>query len=101
VAKNCRNVRVQSDILGNDPRARWLGIASGLWANTPDLNKYRADNKIAIPLTLDGSGELYRAFRVNNVPTVIIADADGRIMRRLEGGEVRDAATLRAAIAGP
>jgi thiol-disulfide isomerase/thioredoxin len=101
VADNCRNVRVQSDILSNDSHTRWLGIASGLWANTSDLDKYRAESKIAIPLTLDGSGELYRTFRVNNVPTVIIANGDGRIVRRIEGAEARDAATLRTAVKGP
>jgi thiol-disulfide isomerase/thioredoxin len=100
VADNCREVRVQSDTLSNDAHARWLGIASGLWANTSDLGKYRAENKIAIPLTLDGSGELYRTFRVNSVPTVIVADRDGRIVRRIEGDGVHDAATLRMAIEG-
>jgi hypothetical protein len=79
---------------------RWLGIASGLWANSEDLRQYRAENKIAIPLTLDASGQVFRAFRVNNVPTVLIADAGGRLVRRIEGNAAQDAAALHTAIKG-
>ena len=81
-----------------DPRVRWLGIASGLWANPDDLREYRAKYQVTIPLTLDASGEVFRAFRVNDVPTVLIADAGGRIVRRIEGSATLDAATLTKAL---
>ncbi|HEV7610964.1 MAG TPA: TlpA disulfide reductase family protein [Steroidobacteraceae bacterium] len=100
VSANCRSVRAQLSDLSADPHVRSLGIASGLWANSQDLRQYRAENKIAIPLTLDASGSVFRAFRVNNVPTVLIADADGRIVRRIEGAPTRNAAALRTAIEG-
>jgi hypothetical protein len=47
---------------------------------------------------LDASGEVFRAFRVNDVPTVLIADAHGRIVRRLEGSATQNAAALRTAV---
>ena len=81
-----------------DPRLRWLGIASGLWANSQDLRQYRTQYKVTIPLTLDASGQVFRAFRVNEVPTVLIADAGGRIVRRIEGSAAQDGAALRTAI---
>ena len=62
---------------------RWIGIASGLWASAEDLRKYRDDYKVGIPLTLDESGALFRAFRVADVPTVLIADAQGKLIRRM------------------
>ncbi len=96
---NCRSARVQISALAGDPRIRWLGIASGLWANTEDLRKYRAENKVTIPLTLDSSGEIFRTFRVNDVPTVLIADTGGRIVRRLDGGAAADDAAVRKALA--
>ena len=99
-AANCRNVREQFTALAADPRVRWLGIASGLWANSEDLRKYRTENKVPIPLTLDASGDVFRAFRVNEVPTVLVADAGGRIVRRIEGSAAHDAAALRAAVDG-
>jgi thiol-disulfide isomerase/thioredoxin len=98
VAANCRNMRTQFSALSKDPRLRWLGIASGLWANSEDLRHYRAEYKVTIPLTLDASGQVFRAFRVNDVPTILIADADGRIVRRIEGSASRDAAALRTAV---
>jgi hypothetical protein len=64
------------------------------------LRQYRAEYKVNIPLTLDASGELFRAFRVNEVPTVLIADASGRIVRRIEGSAAGDAAALRTAVDG-
>lgn len=99
VSANCRSAREQSGALASDSHLRWLGIASGLWANSEDLRKYRAQYKVSIPLTLDASGEAFRAFRVNDVPTVIIADAGGRIVRRIEGDATHDAAALRTALA--
>jgi hypothetical protein len=100
VSANCRSVREQVAALASDPRVRWLGIASGLWANSEDLHKYRDENKMAIPLTLDASGGVFRAFRVNDVPTVLIADAGGRIVRRIEASAAHDAGALRAALDG-
>jgi thiol-disulfide isomerase/thioredoxin len=100
VSANCRKMRMQFSALAGDPRVRWLGIASGLWANSADLRRYRTESQVTIPLTLDSSGELFRAFRVNDVPTVLIADADGRIVRRMEGNAAQDDAALRTAIDG-
>jgi thiol-disulfide isomerase/thioredoxin len=99
VSANCRNTRAQVSDLSKDPRVRWLGIASGLWANADDLRQYRTEYQVTIPLTLDASGEIFRAFRVHDVPTVIIADADGRIVRRIDGSATGDAAVLRTAVA--
>jgi thiol-disulfide isomerase/thioredoxin len=98
VSATCRSAREQFSALSGDPRLRWLGIASGLWANSEDLRHYRAEYKVTIPLTLDASGEVFRAFRVNDVPTVLIADAGGRIVRRIEGSAAQDAAALRTAV---
>lgn len=101
VSTNCRKAREQVRALASDPRVRWLGIASGLWANSEDLRKYQAKYQVAIPLTLDASGEIFRAFRVNDVPTILIADAHGRVVRRMESNAIQDAAALSTAIAPP
>ena len=64
---------------------------------TTRLESYRVAHSIAIPLTLDESGELFRAFGVKSVPAVLIADGQGRIVRRIEGGEAQLSDELRAA----
>ncbi len=45
LAENCRNMRDQMSELAGDPRIRWLGVASGLWADAEDLRKYRQKYK--------------------------------------------------------
>jgi peroxiredoxin len=95
---NCRNMRTQVGALAADPRIRWLGIASGLWANSADLKRYEKKYDVTIPLTLDASGEVFRSFRVNEVPTVLIADSKGRIVRRIDGNAAQDATALRSVI---
>jgi thiol-disulfide isomerase/thioredoxin len=100
VSARCRTAREQIDALSADGGIRWLGIASGLWANRDDLRKYRTQYKVRIPLTLDQSGREFRAFRVNDVPTLVVADAKGKIVRRIDAGTSRDAEALRKAIDG-
>jgi len=96
LSANCRSVREQSDALAKASHARWIGIASGIWATRGELASYRDTNKVAISLTLDDSGAWFRTFRVVTVPTVIVADADGTIRGRLEGA----AAAAPQALAG-
>jgi hypothetical protein len=49
-----------------------------------------------MPLALDASGALFRRFGVMRVPTVLVADADGRVVRRTEGADAGLAAQLQA-----
>jgi len=89
VSANCRSGREQVGALAGEQPVRWLGIASGLWASPEDLREYRTQYKVAIPLTLDESGTLFRAFQVTNVPTLIVADAHGKIIERIEPNDVQ------------
>lgn len=95
VARRCRQVREQIDAsVKARSDIRWLGVASGLWATASDLSDYRARNKISIPLTLDESGAWFRSFGVTNVPTVIIADSQGLLVRRVENFDAQWLAEL-------
>ena len=86
VGVRCRQVREQIDGLARrHPDVRWLGVASGLWAVERELQDYRAEHGVPIPLTLDESGEWFRSFDVRDVPTVLVADADDRLVRRIDG----------------
>lgn len=101
VSANCQHMREQMGELANEHRARWLGIASGLWATRRDLHEYQRKYHVRTPLTLDVSGALFHAFNVNEVPTAIITDAAGRILRRVQGNALDSPTALRSAIAGP
>lgn len=85
-AAACRAVREQIETLKTEyPEVRWIGVASGIWTVPHELALYAQDNKVTLPLALDADGTLFRRFGVLRVPTVIVADASGRIIRRIEG----------------
>jgi thiol-disulfide isomerase/thioredoxin len=97
IATSCRQVREQVDALAKgQPQLRWLGVASGIWATKDELSDYRTKYNTAIPMTLDESGQLFRSFRVMKVPTVLMADAAGRIVGRVEGFDVGLPAQVQA-----
>jgi thiol-disulfide isomerase/thioredoxin len=101
VSRSCRAVREQVQKLATDgPRVHWVGIASGVWTTKDDLSDYRVKYDPEIPLTLDESGALFRRFRIASVPTVLIVNARGKIVRRIEGfdpGLPEELQTLSAA----
>jgi peroxiredoxin len=83
-AAQCRSAREQSEALAKQGNARWIGVASGLWATSEELIKYRDDNHIAIPLSIDETGAMFRAFAVKEVPTLLVIDPKGRLSRRVD-----------------
>ena len=86
MATNCRQVREQVDSLARgDTRVRWIGVASGLWATRDELRDYQTRYETQIPLMLDETGAWFRSFQVTSVPTLLIADPDGRIVKRIVG----------------
>jgi len=83
LAARCRAVREQMTALSRHGSVRWIGISSGLWANRDDLVRWRDEHRVGMPLALDADGALFRRFGVMQVPTVLLADAQGRVVRRL------------------
>jgi hypothetical protein len=92
----CRRMREQLNDLAPHSDARWLGIASGLWASAKDLADYQKEPGTPVPLTLDANGRLFRAFGVRDVPTVVLLDAQGRIAAKLGPNDHGLEAALRA-----
>ncbi len=54
-----------------------------------------------MPLSLDESGALFRAFGVTEVPAALIADERGRIVRIIGGQQIEAPSALRTAINSP
>lgn len=94
-ARRCRRVSELMVRHGRERAARWLGIASGLWATHADLRDYRDARRIPVPLTLDEDGTLFRRFGVRSLPAVVVLGADGRVARRMEG-DALDGGALEA-----
>lgn len=86
LAASCREVREQIAALATrQDKVRWLGVASGLWSTPDELREYEKQYSPGLPLTMDESGAWFRAFDVMRVPTIVIADANGKIAKRIEG----------------
>src|SRR5712675_2110623 len=95
---NCRRMREEVTAVAGAGSARWLGVASGLWATPPDLREYRLKYHVNIPLALDESGALFRAFNVHEVPVALVADGGGRIVLRIEAADLATPSALKSAI---
>jgi thiol-disulfide isomerase/thioredoxin len=99
-ASNCRSAREQLEARAADPQVRLLGVASGLWASAEDLADYRDRYHVTIALSLDESGRLFREFRVTSVPTLLLIDGRGRIVRRMVGAAAAEPQALQTLLAG-
>lgn len=98
MAANCKHLREDLVAMKPDPSIRILGIASGLWASPDDLRDYRKQHGITTPLSLDTSGALFRAFNVNQVPSAIVIDAQGRILQSVAAKEFEHTGGLQRAL---
>ncbi|HKT27131.1 TlpA disulfide reductase family protein [Dyella sp.] len=96
LAASCKAVREQVTSLSRDSPVRWLGIASGLWSGKDDLLAYQREHHLTMPLALDASGTLFRRFRVMHVPTLLLIDAQGHVVRRIEGVDAQLPSKLKA-----
>lgn len=80
-ATACERVRLESEKLAKNKRTEWLGISSPLWTSRDELAGYAKEKHTTIPMVLDQSGEIFRAFGVHNIPTVVMLDARGRVSK--------------------
>jgi hypothetical protein len=84
MAEACRRVREQVEALRSaHAELRWLGISSAIWGTAPALLDYQRDYGTTLPLALDADGRWFRAFGAMTVTTVVLADAEGKIVRRV------------------
>lgn len=91
VAQACGRVREESTRLAKAKGVEWLGVASPIWASDKEVAEYGASKKPGMPLALDKSGEVFGAFSVRDIPSVVLIDAQGKVSRVL-GPDERDLA---------
>ena len=96
-AANCKRMREEVNTLVSAGGVHWVGISSGLWSSAKDLQDYRSSKSMLVPLYLDATGRLFRSFDVRDVPTAIVLDRRGRIVRRVGPTDGNLAAAIRMA----
>jgi thiol-disulfide isomerase/thioredoxin len=93
----CRKVREEAERRRTDGRARWIGIASGLWElGEKDVARYRDHRKVTLPIVFDASGSLFRDFGVRSTPVIMVFGPDGKLSRTID--ESRPGTDLRSAL---
>lgn len=101
-SKACARARVAIEKLAADRGlgVDWVGVAGGPWATAQDLADYRKNHKITIPLALDTAGSLFRAFGIRDIPTIVLIDNAGKIVRIISPAEADLDRAVRATKAG-
>lgn len=79
----CRRVRQDSARLARQAGADWVGISSAVWTSAAELDDYRRDHRITMPLSLDDTGAAFAAFGIRRIPSVVLLDARGVVARIL------------------
>lgn len=92
MAANCARARKQVETLAKNSDYEWYGISSNLWVNRDEVKAYRQETNTRLPLAYDGNGELFRAFSVRDIPTVILIDKAGTV-KKIIGPDTQDIAT--------
>jgi len=87
-AAACERVRLQTERLAQHRNVEWIGISSPLWTSHDELAAYAKEKHTSIPLALDQNGAIFRAFGVRQIPTVVMVDAQGRVSKIMESGDV-------------
>lgn len=95
-SKACLRVRLDVEKLLGQGEVEWLGISSGLWATNEDLQDYQNTTKTQLPLALDANDELFRAFGIRDIPSVVLLDANGRVSKVLGPQDIQLSDAVKA-----
>jgi peroxiredoxin len=81
-AHACARVRQSVEtLIHQKSNIDWLGVAGGPWATESDLADYRTNNQVTLPIGIDASGALFRAFGIRDIPTVVVIDSAGTVIQ--------------------
>jgi peroxiredoxin len=97
-AKACVRTReAVARLAAKDNGVDWIGIAGGPWSTAQDLADYRSSHNVRIPLALDSSDSLFRAFGIRDIPTIVLIDSNGKIVQTIAADEVNLEAQVKSA----
>ncbi len=87
-SKACARTRTAIESLSSENlKIDWVGIAGGPWATLQDLLDYQKKNNISIPLALDDRNVVFAKFGVRDIPTVVLIDDSGRVVKLIGPAE--------------
>jgi len=83
VSKNCSDAQYAiNKVYRKFPQFNWVGIASRLWTEEKELEKYKLKYDIFHPLQIDVTNKLFFDYHVKNFPTLVLLK-DGEEIDRI------------------
>ncbi|MGR2770093.1 redoxin domain-containing protein [Photobacterium ganghwense] len=78
-SKACTKVRELLEVKSQSEDMNWVSISTNVWSSVAELHEYKKSYGTSLPIVFDGNGKLFEKFDVNQIPTIILIDKNGRI----------------------
>jgi thiol-disulfide isomerase/thioredoxin len=80
MSETCKKNRVLIDqlIAQSKTSINWVGISSNLWTTVEDVQQYQTDTHTTLPIVFDKNGELFKEYGIQDVPTIVLLDKQGK-----------------------
>lgn len=57
----------------------WVTISTNVWSSVPELEEYKKSYQTTLPIVFDQSGDIFKRFGVNQIPTIVLINKNGEI----------------------
>ncbi|MCE9687747.1 redoxin domain-containing protein [Shewanella sp. AS16] len=75
----CTQVRELLEQKSQAASVQWVTVSTNLWSSVAELEDYRKSYGTSMPIVFDKEGDLFKQFGVNQVPSITLIDADGKV----------------------
>lgn len=89
----CTKVRELLELKSKKEGIEWISISTNVWSSVSELEEYKESYGTSLPIVFDRDGKLFEMFGVNQIPTIILIDNDGKIQSKVsvQDSEFEDA----------
>ena len=81
-AQACTKTREILELKSKKEGIEWVSISTNVWSSVSELQEYKQSYGTSLPIVFDSDGKLFEMFGVNQIPTVVLVDKDGRIQSK-------------------
>lgn len=75
----CTQVRELLEKQSKQSDVQWVTVSTNLWSSIADLKDYRKSYNTTMPIVFDADGDLFKLFGINQVPTITLIEANGKV----------------------
>jgi thiol-disulfide isomerase/thioredoxin len=78
-SKACTQVRELLEEKSKVSNVQWLTVSTNLWSSIAELKDYRKSYGTTLPIVFDQQSDVFTQFGVNQLPTIILIEPDGKV----------------------